>query len=312
MANAQEKISDTTAVRKVRATDITENTVCMELFFGMVGTKRKVSSEKVETDADKSMVHVGKDIIDSPELKAIKSADVKLANKIRRMAVQTSILRGGLFLVPLDLIEEIDAIVERYQRERAALIDAFVDRYPDLVMEAQQRLGSLFDARDYASAADVRATFRLEKSYITFQVPNALQGISTQLFERERRKAEARWTMAAEDIRVALRESFAGMVRHMVDRLSVSEDGKKTTFKNTLVRNMEEFLDLFDKRNITSDEELSAVVKKARKVLRGIDAETLRTDDETRIAVRSDMERINSTLSRMVVKAQRRISFSDD
>ena len=45
-----------------------------------LGTRRKVSSAEVGTDADRTMIHVSKSILDSPELKQVE----KLDGEVRR------------------------------------------------------------------------------------------------------------------------------------------------------------------------------------------------------------------------------------
>jgi hypothetical protein len=52
---------------------------------------------------------------------------------------------------------------------------------------------------------------------------------------------------------VALREEFAGVVRHMVERLSGEEYGTPKKFKNSMMEKMGEFLESFSDHNLFND-----------------------------------------------------------
>lgn len=45
----------------------------------------------------------------------------------------------------------------------------------------------------------------------------------------------------------ALREEFAGIVSHTAERLSGEEDGKPKRFKSSMLQEMHDFLDSFDR-----------------------------------------------------------------
>ncbi len=53
-------------------------------------------------------------------------------------------------------------------------------------------------------------------------------------YEREKEKIQTLMAETREPATVALREEFAEIVRHMVERLSGEEDGKPKKFKNSI------------------------------------------------------------------------------
>ena len=87
---------------------------------------------------------------------------------------------------------------------------------------------------------------------------------------------------ASSEIQQVLRETMAGLVQHMAERLQTSEDGKPLRFKNSTVSNLVEFLANFEFRNVTDDTELQNLVAQARQMLQGVDAEDLRSTGELR------------------------------
>ena len=58
--------------------DIFARSVCLSLTLTAFTVQRKGDKNKIETDADKALVTFGKKILDSPELKAIKSLDAEI------------------------------------------------------------------------------------------------------------------------------------------------------------------------------------------------------------------------------------------
>src|SRR5258708_6959581 len=58
--------------------DLAQRTVFIRVSFGLIGNSRKVPNSAVEVDTDKDLIRVNKTLLDSKELKAIKSADSDL------------------------------------------------------------------------------------------------------------------------------------------------------------------------------------------------------------------------------------------
>jgi len=101
-------------------------------------------------------------------------------------------------------------------------------------------------------------------------------------------------------------------VKHAVERLTTKPGEKKKKFKNTLLENFNSFFETFHCKNLMDDAELDAVVKQAKKILAGMDADTLRNNDTMRETVAAEFKKIESTVDRLVVeKPSRRFSFDE-
>lgn len=290
---------------------VARETVCLEVTLGTLGTRRKVSSNAVETDADRTMVHVGKDIIDSPQLAEIKKLDAGIRQQLRRWAVPASMLKGGHYLLPVGLVETADAWLRDEYAKRTALVADFCDAYPALAEAAADRLGSLYNPADYPAVDDVRQAFKQRTSMMAFVVPDRLRTLNPDLFRRERERFEATWREAADEIRTGLRAMFADLVTHMADRLTPDPDGKKKVFRDTLVTNLTEFLDTFAARNVTDDQELDRLVGHMRDLTRGVDPELLRGDDTLRDHVGTQCAAIKAQLDSMIETRTRKITLDD-
>ena len=288
-----------------------DRAVCLSLAMGCLGTRRKVAATSIQVDADKDMLHVSKAILESEELDAIKTFDGEMRVWLAKRALPSP-FRRGTYLIPLDLVEQVDGKIVEYQEKRRFLTDAFLAAYDQSVESAKKRLNGLFNAADYPGADKVRAAFYVDVRYLAFGVPEKLEGIRKDLFEREKAKAETQWREASDEVRQALRAGLADVVDHMVERLQGNGDGKPKVFRDTLVENMSEYLELFDPRNITDDIQLAQLVGRCKNVLDGVDADALRASDAIRAKVKSGMQEVQAVLDTMVIdRPARRIVLED-
>lgn len=278
---------------------IPERTLCLVLDLKRPGNHRRVSTSQVEVDADRDVVRVSKQLLSAPELLAIEHFDAKIRRYVNSFCLP-SLLRGGVFLLPLGLVERVDLRLEELHTERSALVETFLATYPDLVTAARAQLRGLFNPDDYPEVSSMGAAFSFSWRYVSFRVPETLAAIDRSIFAREREKASRQWSEAAGIIQNLLRANMAELVSHMTDRLTPASDGKPKVFRNTAVSNLTEFLKTFEARNVTDDRELTAIVDRARQLLDGVEPENLRRSDDIRETVRSGFAEINRSLDSMI------------
>lgn len=292
---------------------IRSKAICLNLTVSRLGTRRRVPSGMVEADVqDKTLLKVAKVILDADALDAVGRVDGQAKAWLYARALESPLFRAGIYLIPLGLVEEVDAKLKAVEAERATCIDAFLAMYDAIRDNARVRLAGLFDPTDYPSVAAVRATFGMRWQWIGFDAPAQLESLNRELWQREREKAGAAWAEAADDIRLALRATCAELVAHLAERLQPAADGKRRVFRDSAVTNLTQFLDLFDKRDVTSDAELQALVGQARAILSGVDAEMLRGTDRFRSRMRDALLDVKTALDGLVQTGGRKISLADD
>lgn len=281
------------------APSLTSTTCLLSLKLQSPGNRRKARLDQVETDADKSMLSLSKELLDSPELAEVKKLDGALRTWIYSRALPSE-FRSGVYLLPLALLEDVDAALQRHTTARAGLVDLFAAAYPGRIDDARRRLASQFKATDYPDVEEIKAAFSVQWSYFTIDTPDNLSAVSRAIFEREQRKAAAQWSDATEQIKTVLREAMADLVGHMADRLQPDDAGKSKVFRNSLVANLADFLSTFQARNVTNDSELAAIVTRAQGLLEGVTSQDLRDFDGLRVAVQSNMAEMKATLDTML------------
>jgi hypothetical protein len=211
-----------------------------------------------------------------------------------------------MVFLAVPLIEDVDCKLREFERDRSELVDRFLDSYPTLCESMSERLRVLHNPTDYPQIDMVKARFYFTWRYVAYGVPGQLKTISGRIWEEERDKAAQRFAEAQSEAQVLLRESMAGLVNHMVDRLEASDNGKPKVFKKSTVANLCDFLATFDFRNISDDAELKEQVEKTRELLSGVTAEEIRTTADLRSRLKTGMSEIATKLDAMVVTMPRR------
>ena len=286
-----------------------DKSVLLVVEFHKLGNTRKVNPNQIEVNADKTMIHVNKTLLDSEEYDAIKTHDGQTRQWLMTRALP-SLFKEGVYRVPNTLVVEVDEYLNRRATEREQLVVVFEMTYNQRVTEALQRLNGLSNPSDYLSASDAASRFGLSWKYVTFTTPDALKNMKEGLFEREKEKIAQMVAEANEEIRTVLRVQMAALVKRMVTQLTPSADGRRKKIYDSLTGNIDDFLSTFNARNIADDGELQKLVTKARDVLKGIDPEILRNEDDTRKVVKEGFDQINKALDTMIVdKPARRFDF---
>ena len=289
---------------------------------GRLGSVRKVRRNEVQITAYDSgsgaeqtvgtdTVKVSKEILDSKELQAITAFDSKTRVKLLTYCLP-SYIDDGYYFLPISLIEEVNSFLTNRQRDREGMVEMFLSIYRQLQSEDKIRLGPLYRETDYPGEDAVRQAFTWTVRYISFSVPGSLREISVSLFEQEKVKQERMWEDAASEVRQALREAMAGLVAHAIEKLSYKSDGKPQVFRDSMVQNMSEFLDLFAARNLTNDADLAALVGQARQLMAGVDPSTLRSNLGARERIRAGFVGIQQVMDSMLVDRPVRAIDLDD
>src|SRR5436309_11609680 len=290
--------------------DLAKKTVCIKVRLSTMGNTRKVSTAQIEADADKDLLRVSKQLMDSEELKAISRFDGEIRRYLYNICLPFDI---GIHLLPIAALQTVEQRLRDFAEDRRRLVDAFLAAYPSLCQEAAKRLRGLYNPADYPPVEDVAREFGFSWRYVSFGVPDQLKAISREVWEQEREKAAQRMAEASTEIQTVLRESMATLVQHMADRLKEGPDGKPLRFKETTVSNLVEFLTNFEFRNVTDDSELQALVAQARGLLHGVNADDLRTTGDLRTKVQQGITEIAAQLDTMLTRTGgRKFRFDEE
>jgi len=251
----------------------------------------------MEQIGDAEWLRGRKKLIDPELLNPIQAVITRARKDIKRLALPFPV--EGLTLVPKDIIQDLEGTLEQRKAEYWAAVELFLEDYERAREMAREALGDLFSEADYP--VDMRRKFGFDWRYFAIDTPGKYEILSPQVYEREKAKFHEMIERVRVDCIRALRAEFGGFVGRLVERLTPGEDGTAKTFKGTTVSKLTEFLDMFDARNLFEDDDLAAMVEKAKAMMRGVSAEALRDSAGLQQTIRSGMGAVLETVEKDLI-----------
>ena len=248
---------------------IFKRTVCLEISCSIPGVKRKMNTHDLDENADQGLIHVSKDLLDSPELKAISALDAKMMMYLRTIESPGAFLKRGMYLIANGLVGEVEKKLNNNSddpnllgliQKRKALIKGFIAKYPELMAAARVRLKEHYDESQYPTAAELERCFKVSYRWFQLGMPENVKMINPDIFMQEQE------SNSFNGIHQALRQGFLQMLETINGSLNPG-NGKKKKFKAVTVEKLLTFFDTFDKRNITDDAQLTKMVQEAKSLL---------------------------------------------
>ena len=182
-----------------------------------------------------------------------------------------------------------------YRKERSewvSLVADFLKEYPRLIIDAQGRLGKMFNENDYPPPMDMAKKFSMDMAI--FPIPSTDFRVEIGDEELEGIKADIE-TRIAESSKAATQELWRRLiepVQKMVDKLS----DPSATFRDTLVHNVTELCQLMKKLNVSEDEDVEHMTDEMLEKLATKNPENLRLDPDLR---RDTAEEAKKIMERM-------------
>lgn len=187
-----------------------------------------------------------------------------------------------------------------------ALVDKFVDSYPELISAAAFQLGDLFDRNEYPDISTLKNRFKFNYSF--FPVPNA-GDFRVDINEEAKAEIIANCNKAHQDrLENAMKDAWGRLkdcLERMSDRLGVDlvdadeeEDRgqmiKMRVFRDSLVENAVEMVDMLKHLNITKDPSMEQARQSLKAALSNHDLDDLRSSITARNAVKTQVDAILS------------------
>lgn len=303
--------------RREFAERLRQETLAVRLERSQFGTSRKVSEEQKSRmaeifGADSGRIAANKKLLNKRHeaYLAVTSA----LNSARTCWMDSTVPypEPGLRLIKRDRVESFDSQMRAIKAELTAARDSLEQVYRDeLIADARERLGDLFNAGDYPM--EISSEFDVSWGFSNVDPPEYLRTISPKLYEQEQERVRARFEEAIALTEAAFMDEFAKMVGHLVDCLTPKPDGKAKVFRDSAMENLGEFFQRFKSLDIGSNQELDALVDQAQRAVRGVDVKALRKDVTAQGQIRAAFAELSGQLDALQVdKPKRKITLGDD
>jgi hypothetical protein len=205
---------------------------------------------------------------------------------------------SGTRLLVMGRFMEYNTKMRQFETEFDALKNKFLGDYNNMITAAAFTLGELFNREDYPLPDVIAHKFYFKYEYTPvpqsgdFRVDISNEGIQ-ELVGRYESQFDARVQTAMKDAWSRLHECLT----RMSERLDYAEDENKKIFRDSLVDNAIELIDMLKCMNITNDPELEKSRKQLEKAMFGISAKELREETDTRNHVKSEVDDILKRMS---------------
>jgi hypothetical protein len=224
-------------------------------------------------------------LVDKESLKEIQ----KISSAIRQYSKENTLpwAEDGQRLLMTSLFKEYEEKINSMIIERNKAIDSFVGNYQKIREQAIDDLGDMFNEMDYPDAYTIKDKFNISINY--YPIPesdNYRMGLDSEDVKRIAKKAEDK---QKEDISIAMKDVWRRLhkvINSMVERLS----DPKNTFKDSLVNNVINLVDLLPHLNLTGDQKLEEMRKSIRTKIHAVDPYNLRHDPSFRKEKANEMK----------------------
>ena len=292
------KMDNVNVAPQVSVPTVTSSAMVVQVTISCwTGRKKDKSASAAVTSqnyADNGTASVNKKLLGNcDELSAIQKFVANTRNMHYSMTMPWSDL--GQRLIPtaaqFDYHEQMTALVAEFY----TMVDTFCNNYTWEVSRAQARIGYLFVREDYPTEESIRSKFAFNIDYMPVapcfvtdigdEAQSVMQEGYEKLLDRELTSAMGDVVSRAKD-----------KIERMSERLDYGGNDKKKVFRDTLVDNVVEIVDLLRVCNLTGDSQMTAMCDKLEYALLGVTPDGLRESESLRVETKRKVDEVIKSL----------------
>lgn len=279
---------------------VSASSMLVELSIGSwTGRKLDKRASQAVTDqarAAKGVANVNKKLLgDCAELDAVTKFVANARNVHYSSTAPWS--DTGLRIIPTARYFKYHEQMTGLQNEFARLVEKFVQAYDWEISQAQVKLGDLFNPDEYPTADSLRNKFRFNLNYIPlptagdFRVDMEQDALNVLKEHYE--------TFYSNQLQTAMKDVWErthDALSKMSERLDYTDTSTKKIFRDSLVENVLEVVNLLGDFNITGDSQMTAMKERLEDTMRGVTPDALREDSYLRAETKRQVDDIIKAL----------------
>lgn len=281
MSNVVNMIS--AAAPTAHAPSIASSSMLVELsvshWTGRKLDKRASKDVTAQNHASTGVANVNKKLLgDCAELIAVHKFVANSRNSIHYgMTMPWS--DTGLRLLPTAQYFKYHEAMTAVQNEFNRLVEAFLDAYEWEVMQAQAKLGDLFHRDDYPTLDSLRSKFRFRLTYIPLPDAGDFRiDVGNEAAEEIKAHYNNYYSTQLNQAMNDVWQRTYDALSRMSERLDYGDHEKKKIFRDSLVDNVSEMIELLRVCNVTGSAQMTAMADKLEEAMRGVTPDALRDD----------------------------------
>lgn len=258
--------------------------------------KRASNDVTSQAKAAKGVANVHKKLLgDCAELDAVQKFVANTRNVHYSSTAPWS--DTGLRILPTARYFKYHEQMTGLQAEFDRLVESFLTAYDWEISQAQVKLGDLFNPDEYPTADSLRHKFKFRINYIPlpdagdWRVDMEQDALNTLKTHYEN-FYKAQLNTALKDVWMRTHEALS----KMSERLDYTDDSTKKIFRDSLVDNVMEVVDLLGDFNITGDIQMTAMKDRLEDAMRGVTPDALREDSYLRQKTKQEVDAVLKSL----------------
>lgn len=260
--------------------------------------KDKRASEEVTTsnNASAGVANVSKKLLaDCAELMAIQKLTANIRNMHYNMTMPWS--DTGLRLLPTAQYFKYHEVMTAMQNEYDSLVDTFLRDYDNEIINAQLKLGDLFDPFEYPTVDSLRHKFGFRLSYIPLPDAGDFRiDVGNEATDQIRTEYQSYYSRQLENAMNDVWQRAYDALSRMSERLDYHDNESKKIFRDSLVSNVTDMVELLHVCNVTGDSQMSALANQLDETLRGVTPDALREDAYLRAETKRTVDQVIKSL----------------
>ena len=290
MNNTNQAVTNAPQAPQANAPSIASSAMLCELKISCwTGRKKDKSASASVTSqnyADNGTASVNKKLLGNcDELTAIQKFVAHARNIHYSMTMPWSDL--GMRLLPtaqyFKYHQTMTDLQNEFEGSDVAIVDTFCSNYTWEVSRAQARIGNLFIREDYPTEESIRNKFAFKISYIP--LPEA-GDFRVDVGNEQKQVLETHYSdYYSKQLGSAMQDVWDRTYKalsNMSERLDYGGADKKKVFRDTLVDNVLDMVELLNVCNVSGDSQMSAMALKLDDALRGVTPDGLRNNESFR------------------------------
>jgi len=245
-----------------------------------------------------------KSLINKEALKEIKAIKLKAMMWARKNTLPW--VDDGSYYIPKGKIAEGREYLNQCISEMEIAVEKLVENYDSFVsdMKSQVELHNScnpqskidFSEDKYPKKDELKDRFKIFYQFYMIAIPESGLGVLTEEQAKEERVKLNKSIQEAAEIGIQhLRHLFVEMVSHLRNKIS-----QGSSFRNSSVVKIQEFVNDFETLNVWNDKELSALIAKCRGYMNGVDADALRNDEAFSNKVESNLSEVMGDVVKLI------------
>jgi len=269
----------------------------ISVWTGRKMDKRASEDVTTQNNAAKGVANVNKKLLgDCAELDALQKFAANARNTHYAMTTPWSDL--GLRLCPTQMyINRYEKTMSELQTEFFRLAEAFYTAYEWEVQNAQLKLGKMWNGDEYPTVEKLREKFRFR--YTAMPVPEAGDwrlDVGAEAAASMRTQYESFYGEKFKEAMGDVWQRTYEALSKMSERLDYGDDANKKIFRDSLVSNVKDMVQMLSDFNITNDPVMAKASQDLERALEGVTPEALREDAYLRAQTKQHVDAVRKTI----------------